>query len=61
MVVKEIRVKEKRLINSGISQQLNSIDRDTITPIPHIIELGLLDLLFPYRVRRLGGHNRIYP
>ena len=49
-------------MNSGTSQQLNSIDQDTITPIPHIIELGLLDLLFPYKVLvlRVGGHNRIY-
>lgn len=56
--------RREELTISGISQQLNSIDQDIIMRIPHIIELGLLDLQSHYLVKLvvvvLGGHNRIY-
>ena len=58
VVKEEIKVEGKELTDSGTSPQLNSIDQDTTTPIPHIIELGLLDLLSLYKL--LEDHNRIY-
>ena len=59
-IVEGIRSKGDWLTCSGTSQQLNSIDHDTIMPIPHIIELGLLDLLLRYKVLELRDRNRIY-
>lgn len=54
------RTGDRELTYSGTFPRHNYIDQDIIMPIPHIIELGLLDLLFHYRVLGMEDHNRIY-